>query len=69
MPNPMSDSKKQSRNLLVKEIEAVHAELDRLDSVIDKCPESDPKKSGLRAIRKAICDIAVNMKKYLLSAS
>jgi hypothetical protein len=63
----MSDSKKQSRNLLVKEIEAVHAELDRLDSVIDKCPERP--QEGLRAIRKAICDIAVNMEKYLLSAS
>jgi hypothetical protein len=65
MSNSVTSLRSKSRSLLAQDIDRLHAQLNRLDAVIEKLDKDDPRKSKLMKIRKAIASIAINLKTKL----
>ncbi len=65
----MEDPRKQSRNLLLQEINAIHDRLDAMQEEYEKWPENHPFREKVEAAHHAVCIEAVNLKKILVEIS
>jgi hypothetical protein len=65
----MEDPRKQSRNFLLEEINAIHVRLDAMQEEYEKWPENHPFRKRVEAAHQAVCIEAVNLKKILIDFS
>jgi hypothetical protein len=65
----MEDPRKQSRNLLLGEINAIHDRLNAMQEEYEKWPENHPFRKKVEAAHQAVCIEAAHLKKILFDIS
>jgi hypothetical protein len=65
----MEYPRKQSRDLLLEEINAIYGRLDVMQDEYEKWPENHPFRKKVEAAHQAVCIEAVNLKKILVDIS
>ena len=65
----MEDPKKDSRNLLLEEINAIHERLDAMQEEYEKWPVNHPFRKKVETAHQAVCLEAGNLKKILVDIS